>query len=176
MRTRRIENEWLLLEELQQANSSRLRIERGPDHFNVTAEGFPALLDQPANATQLASSIQRTHNLRIVFPRYYPTMPAEVYLDTPVFHPNVHPDTGFICLWTKHRVVTTLEKTLAQLQRVLAWELLNPAEEHVMQPAALDWYRQPGVSESLPLDFASFVPVCSDAWALDAAPLRRRLS
>jgi hypothetical protein len=120
--------------------------------------------------------VKLTHRLRIVFPRYYPSMPVEVYLDEPVFHPNVHPDTGFVCLWVKHRIQTTLEQTLAQLQRVLCWGLLNAADEHVMQPDAMLWYAQPGVREHLPFESAPFLPVHTEAWVSECTPVRRRLS
>ncbi|NYF78660.1 ubiquitin-conjugating enzyme E2 variant [Granulicella arctica] len=176
MRARRIENEWLLLEALQQANPGRLQLTRHPDSFAITATHLPALLEAPANPANPGAAIHHTHHLRVTFPRYYPSMPVEVYLDTPVFHPNVHPDTGFVCLWTKHRIQTTLEQTLSQLQRVLNWTLLNTDPEHVMQPAALLWYQQPNIREHLPLASTPFVPVHAEAWQTAPPPLRRRLS
>lgn len=177
MRTRRIENEWLLLKELEQANSSRLQAVHSGDSLSIKVDGFPALLNPPMDLAVLSTCIRSVHNLRIAFPRYYPTMPAELYLDDPVFHPNVHPDTGFVCLWTKHRVQTTLEQTLAQLQRVLSWNLLNAEEEHVVQPQALRWYQQPGVREHLPLQFTSLTAVHPQSWSNPSdLPLRRRLS
>jgi len=177
MRTRRIENEWLLLKELEQADSSRLQAVRNCDSFSLKVDCFPALLDRPTDLASLGNSIQPAHSLRIIFPRYYPSMPVELYLDSPVFHPNVHPDTGFVCLWTKHRVKTTLEQILAQLQRVLSWSLLNTDEEHVVQPDALLWYQQPGVREHLPLPFTPFFAIHPQSWSSPPdMPLRRRLS
>jgi ubiquitin-protein ligase len=175
MRERRIDNEWLLLEALTQANPSRLRLARDPDAFAVEIANLPALLAPPPDLEHPAAHIERIHSLRVIFPRYYPSMPVEVYLDNPVFHPNVHPDTGFVCLWTRHRITTTLEHTLAQLQRVLSWALLNPDPKHVMQLEALRWYQQPGVRDHLPLPVTPFTPVHADSWA-PAAPVRRRLS
>lgn len=172
MRERRIDNEWTLLEQLQQANPDRLQLTRNRDHFALEVHGLPAL---PLPYTALADPIDR-HALRAVFPRYYPSMPVEIYLDVPVFHPNVHPHTGFVCLWTKHRVATTLEQTLAQLQRVLSWSLLNPQTEHVMQPDALLWHTQNEAGTKLPLSFIPFIPVHAEAWAPQTAPMRRRLS
>lgn len=176
MRARRIENEWTLLEALQQANPSRLRLARDRDLFLLEVGGFPALLSSPCEDVTANDAIVSSHRLRIVFPRYYPVMSAEVYLDTPVFHPNVHPDTGFVCLWTKHRVQTTLEQTLAQLQRVLAWDLFNAQTEHVMQLNALFWYAQSDVRVRFPLHFVPFEPVHSEAWVPRTASMRRRLS
>lgn len=174
MRARRIENEWLLLEALRQANPGRLRLTHHPDAFTLQADGLPALREAPADPAR--PTLQTTHSLRIVFPRYYPSMPLEVYLDAPVFHPNVHPDTGFVCLWTRHRIQTTLEQTLAQLQRVLAWQLLNTDPEHVMQPAALHWYQLPGIRRHLPLIYIPFLPVHAEAWTTPHDTFRRRLS
>lgn len=175
MRERRIDNEWALLEQLRQANPDRLQLARNHDHFALEVHGLPALT-VPSTGTVALDNIFGSHSLRVVFPRYYPSMPAEIYLDTPVFHPNVNPDTGFVCLWTKHRVSTTLEQTLAQLQRVLSWRLLNTQTEHVMQPGALLWYAQNRASVQLPLDFIPFVPVHTEAWVPPTAPMRRRLS
>jgi ubiquitin-protein ligase len=176
MRARRIENEWLLLQALQQANPGRLQLSRHTDSFALEVSDLPALIEGPADPAKAGAATQRIHRIRVVFPRYYPTMPVEVYLDAPVFHPNVHPDTGFVCLWTKHRIQTTLEQTLAQLQRVLSWSLLNTDAEHVMQPEALLWHTQPGVREHLPLASVLFTPVHAEAWTPTATPLRRRLS
>lgn len=176
MRARRIENEWLLLEALQQANSDRLRLLRQSDLFVVEVSNLPALMASPACSAKPDNVVKHTHRLRIVFPRYYPSMPLEVYIEEPVFHPNVHPDTGFVCLWTKHRIQTTLEHTLAQLQRVLCWELLNIDAEHVMQPAALIWYKQLLAREYLPLKFVPFLPVNAESWITETMPKRRRLS
>jgi hypothetical protein len=176
MRARRIENEWLLLEELRQANSGRLRLGRNHDHFALEVDGLPALLGPSSGFAAVSNMVKSSHSLRAVFPRYYPSMPVEIYLDASVFHPNVQPDTGYVCLWTKHRVQTTLEQTLAQLQRVLSWNLFNAETEHVMQPDALTWYAQDAARAQLPLEFTPFVPVHSEAWIPNPTPLRRRLS
>ena len=176
MRARRIENEWHLLESLRQSNSDRLQLARDGDHFALEVDGLPALVRAPGDGGTAEEAISSHHSLRIIFPRYYPTMPAEVYLRATVFHPNVNPDTGFVCLWTKHHVETTLERTLAQLQRVLAWVLVNADPEHVMQRDALLWFTQRVSRIHLPLDFIPFTPVYPHAWDFGAPPLRRRLS
>ena len=177
-RQRRIENEWLLLEAQQKANPSRLRLTPllapTPDSNALEVLGLPALAAVPIDPAH--PDVHSVHTLRIELPRYYPSMPAEVYLDTPVFHPNVHPDTGFVCLWATHRITTSLEQTLAQLQRVLSWQLVNTSPDHVMQPAALAWYQRPEVRQYLPLASNSFSPVHSEAWAAPPAVFRRRLS
>jgi Ubiquitin-conjugating enzyme len=176
MRTRRIENEWLLLEALQRLNPGRIRPTRAGELVSLEVDGFSALRYAPVTDESMGEAVTSHHCLRIAFPRYYPTMPVEVYLDAPVFHPNVNPDNGFVCLWTRHRVQTTLEQTIAQLQRVLAWAMLNPDASHVVQPDALHWYARPGMRDRLPLHFTPMAPVQSQAWDFDRAPARRRLS
>ena len=176
MRTRRIENEWLSLEALQRLNPERMRFAGAGELVWVEVDGFSALCRAPVAEESMSEAVASRHRVRIAFPRYYPTMPVEVYLDAPVFHPNVNPDNGFVCLWTRHRVQTTLEQTLAQLQRVLAWALLNVDADHVVQPDALDWYARPGVRDQLPLHFVPMTPVQSRAWDFGLAPARRRLS
>jgi ubiquitin-protein ligase len=176
MRIRRIENEWLLLEALQKANPGRIQSTRHGDSFAMEVFDLPALMEAPTDPADPGSAVKRSHSFHIVFPRYYPSMPLEVYLDKPAFHPNVHPDTGYVCLWTRHRVQTTLEHTLAQLRRILCWQLLNTEEEHVMQPAALLWYGREGVRENLRIESAPFVPIQAEAWMDDLKPIRRRLS
>ena len=176
MRARRIENEWLLLQAFQQLNPGRLQLARLADCFALEVNGLAALRERPADGADLETALTLVQSVRIVFPRYYPSMPVEVYLVTPVFHPNVHPDTGFVCLWTRHRVPTTIEQTLAQLQRVLCWRLLNADPEHVMQPAALAWYEQEGVRDALPLASQGFAPLEAAAWTPPSTGVRRRLS
>jgi len=133
-------------------------------------------MDAPADSTNPAPAVKRSHSFRVVFPRYYPAMPVEVYLDKPVFHPNVHPDTGYVCLWTRHSIQTTIEHTLAQLRRILCWQLVNEENEHVMQPTALLWYASEGVRDYLPIESAPFVPIHAEAWLTQLKPIRRRLS
>lgn len=176
MRTRRIENELLLLEALQRLNPKRLRLAREGEIVSLEVDGFSALRHAPVADESMSEAVASRHSFRIAFPRYYPTMPAEVYLDAPVFHPNVNPDNGFVCLWIRHRVQTTLERTLAQLQQVLAWDKLNVDANHVVQSDALDWYARQGVKDRLPLHFVPLAPVQSHAWDFGHAPARRRLS
>ena len=176
MRTRRIENEWLLLEALQRLNPGQLSLTREGEIVSIEVDGFSALRHAPVAGESMSEAVRSRHRVRIAFPRYYPTMPVEVYLDAPVFHPNVNPDNGFVCLWTRHRVHTTLERTLAQLQRVLAWALLNVDASHVVQSYALDWYTRPGIKDRLPLRFVPLAPVQPHAWDFGSAPARRRLS
>ncbi len=61
----------------------------------------------------------------------------ELYLEAPMRHPNIHPITGFVCLWEQHRVSYTVEHAIHRAAAILGWRLLNPDPRHVMQPDAL---------------------------------------
>lgn len=149
MRSRRIENEWVELTSRQEAHSDLELRAREDDRFRLVVRHMPALLKAPVLDGRFQFD-QESHQLTMVFPRFYPAMPVEFYLDAPVFHPNVHPINGFVCLWNRHRIQTTCLQTLAQLQRVLAWQLVNADPEHLMQREALLWY-QAGGDALLPL-------------------------
>ena len=77
------------------------------------------------------------HDLRIDFPVHFPAVPMELFLSRPVIHPNIHPETGFVCLWNQHRVSNTVEHAMHKLVAMLAGQLQNAEPQHVMQPAAL---------------------------------------
>jgi len=66
-------------------------------------------------------------------------VPIEAFLAVPVFHPNVHPDNGFVCLWTRGSTGDTIVTALVRLQNVIGWRLHNASPDHLMQPAALAW-------------------------------------
>jgi ubiquitin-protein ligase len=138
LRQRRIENEWDLLQQLAQANPALLSaIQRHQDDFLLK-------LSQTTAPVQVEGSIElRTeHDVRLSFPRFFPTMPIEAYVTPPVFHPNVHPDTGFVCLWGRFSLHDTVVEALCQLQRVLTFTLFSESADHVMQPEALEWVKK----------------------------------
>jgi hypothetical protein len=175
MRKRRIYNEWLILKNLQAMNPERLlRLARDTDSFSLTLQGIPALRTQPRALEEWTASLRTTHSVRISFPRFYPAMPCEVYVTDSFFHPNAHPDTGFVCLWERHLALHTVVHALAQLEAVLSGRLFNRDERHVMQPDALDFYLQPEVAARMPLPCS---PILTPAplQATDRRPFRRRL-
>lgn len=141
VRENRIAGEWQLLQELAILNPDRIQEleqqERGS--IQLTLFRSPALKEKP-EAGQLPTIVD-LHRIKIEFPRYYPSVPCEVFLSRPVFHPNIDPANGFVCLWDQHRVANTVETAIVKLTAVLAWELLNGDAPHIMQPTALDWYR-----------------------------------
>ncbi len=128
---RRLQAEWDLLQQLAALNPQRLAQPQGQEsEFRVTLLATPALL---ADGT----TTQPEHHLRIVYPRFFPSIPLELYLAQPVLHPNVHPLTGFVCLWDRHRISNTVEHALHKTVAILGWRLLNLEPRHVMQRAAL---------------------------------------
>ena len=93
----------------------------------------------------------------------------EMYLSVPVLHPNVHPETGFVCLWDRHRVSNTVEIAMHKLVAMLAGTLWNADALHVMQPGAVPC----AVGEPMPLQGVAY-----DAFPAETstpATRRRRL-
>lgn len=130
---RRLTTEWALLQRLAAQNPQRLVDLQAEDlTFYLQLKGTPAL---PLSSG--AGDVRSDHHVRIIFPRFYPTTPLELYLQTPVQHPNIHPQTGFVCLWDRHRVGHTVEHALHKLVAILGWRLYNRDAVHIMQPAAL---------------------------------------
>lgn len=122
------------------------------------------------------ANIVENHLVTISFPRYYPAVPSEVFLEKPVFHPNVDPASGFVCLWDKHHVANTASIALAKLASVLAWRLMNATTPHVMQPEALAWYQSSDEARAaLPLTKSPWITTQVPEETLQR-PLRRRLS
>ena len=150
---RRTEQEWQLLLLSAGRNPELLRDCARIAEGEETSFRFQ-LLQSPSLVEHAGSlQVQDSHRIVISFPRFFPTIPLEVRLLTPVFHPNVHPDTGFICLWNRFSPADTVFEAVAQLQRVISWSLFNEELEHIMQPQSLEWYRDPTRSVSLPLLF-----------------------
>ena len=140
MLERRLSAEWALLLALVERNPDRLHHPVARDtRFFVTLIG-PEVLTTHESAGPLIAS----HDIRIDYPVHFPAVPMELYLHTPVLHPNVHPDTGFVCLWDRHRMSNTVEQALHKTVAMLNGSLHNPDTLHVMQPAALPLLPGPG--------------------------------
>lgn len=182
MRELRIENEWRLLEQAAVAMPERLGLLRrerdaaGGESFSMRVTGMPALSEQPAGAGWMTAT-RYTHTLRIGFPRFFPAMPIEVFVLPPVFHPNAHPETGFLCIWSTHRAAHTVLGALARTAAVLRWALVNRETDHVMQPEALRWWigLNPEQAACLPLP-ADPLPLATDSLPEAPAAWRKRLS
>jgi ubiquitin-protein ligase len=142
-RARRIANEWAVLTSLAPAER---RAEGDTDVFTTTIRDAPALVGDPE-----ALEIVRDHDLVFRLPRFFPTMPVEVFLARPVFHPNVHPRTGFVCLWKEDDPGNSVADAIVRLRLVISWRMFNESPVHVMQEEAVRWYRSPGRSIAVPL-------------------------
>jgi hypothetical protein len=139
LRTRRMEEEWHLLEKLAVANPCILAdIACFPEEFAVTLKNSPAWTQ---NGSEL--KIENEHVVRYVYPRYYPTLPLESYLVRPVAHVNVDPSTGFACLWEQYRSSQTIVDAVLITRAIMAWRAVNRDPAHQMQ--ALDLPEIPGM-------------------------------
>ena len=133
---RRLRSEWSLLERLTMQNPHRLGELRAIDHtFFVKLRGTPGVLvpGTPREVAQLRTRAVTEHCIRITFPEYFPAAPMEVYLERPAVHPNIHPETGFVCVWDRHRVSNTIEHAIHKTVAILGWKLRNLEPVHVMQ-------------------------------------------
>jgi hypothetical protein len=177
MRERRVNNEWLILQELRAINPERMPAPaRDADNFYLTVHGIPALRRQPPSLDDWTACLRSTHSARVFFPRFYPAMPCEVYVADSFFHPNAHPDTGFVCLWERHLALHSIVHVLTQLAAILSGRLFNRDERHVMQPEALAFYLRPEVSARLPLPSSPLLVPAQLQTAPDRKIVRRRLS
>ncbi len=140
LRDRRIEQEWLLLNELATTNPDLLEVLRR--RKLADSEDFAVRLNETEGilAGEPADMRIRVHHVRLSFPRFYPTSPLEAYLSQPVKHPNVDPRNGFVCLWTRHGTGETVVEALRRLQEVIAWKRMNLDSDHLMQPETIDWH------------------------------------
>jgi hypothetical protein len=127
IRERRIRHEWDWLRRTAEVDPSLLTV---PDLPNA-----PVLLPQtPWYALDGATRVGLA--VRFTFPPYYPSVPLEAWLAEPALHPNIHPETGFVCLWDMRQEGTSLVEAVLQLQRVVTWRLFNFSADHLMQPGA----------------------------------------
>jgi ubiquitin-protein ligase len=140
---RRVDQEWKLLQQVA---------ERNPRVVEVTgrrrlADGelFELVLKETSGIVGWRGTeplIERRHRVTFRFPRFFPAVPLEATLAPPVFHPNVDPINGFVCLWTRTSPGDTIMEALRRLQRIVAWAAVNYDAEHVMQPEAVVWPRR----------------------------------
>lgn len=118
LREKRIANEWAYLLSLARENPDLLHVagrrqEPAGECFQFTLEGTAAYVGPPNERR-----IRSTHTVTMRFPEFYPAVPCEAFLKETVFHPNVHPVNGFICLWDRFSPGTAL---LKQFSRFSGW-------------------------------------------------------
>jgi hypothetical protein len=178
VRERRLRSEWALLQTLVALNPNRLSGPLWQDTvFLVSLLGTPAV---PLDAKDRNLCVTE-HRLRIVFPVDFPALPMEAYLANSVFHPNIHPETGFLCLWEKHASTNTVEHALHKTAAMLGWSLLARNAQHCMQAearkVAMDPDRLAEIRSQLQAEPLSGVNH-REGYVYDAplSPRRRRLS
>jgi ubiquitin-protein ligase len=139
---RRMHAEWNLLQQLAARNPDRLTdLSLDDGTIVLRLKKTPALL--------IDGSVHYEHVISLGFPMHYPAVPMTLHLQEPVLHPNVHPSSGFVCLWADHRITNTVEHALHKTVAILGWRLFNAETVHVMQPAALLRVADAGSAEQL---------------------------
>lgn len=139
LRSRRMEEEWQLLEKLACANPRVFAgISRIPDEFHITLKESPVWIQSGCER-----QIETEHTIRYVYPRYYPTLPLEGYFVHPLVHMNVDPVTGFVCLWDRYRPAQTIVDAILITRAIMAWKTANRDPAHCMQ--AVEYAELPGM-------------------------------
>ena len=153
LRQRRIKNEGGILAALAQANPDGLEILDASPQRGV----FRVSLGQTSGILRLdfPSLVATRHEAEISFPRFFPDAPIEARLLAPVFHPNVDPLNGLVCLWDRFSAGDTAAEALRRLQQIIAWKMFNLDARHLMQPEAAEWSRHP--DRPLPLEFTPLI-------------------
>jgi ubiquitin-protein ligase len=159
LRDIRIDKEWTLVQRLAQLNPDRLEaLERGP---SSSQEVFRVRLHSSPGIEGLEGSemvIRNTHTFSFCYPRFYPEIPIECYIEEPLFHPNIKPETGFVCLWEQASSSFTVVQAIARAHAMLAFQMVNIHDVHVMNDAAAEWFRSKAEPECLvPLEWSDLI-------------------
>lgn len=163
---RRLQAEWELLQQLAQLNPGRLTEISSEDHsFRFTLRNTPTQLSDSPDG-EAASN----HNVRVKYPTFFPSTPLELYVDRAFFHPNVHPKTGFVCLWDLHRIEHTIEHALHKLVAMMSRRLYNLEAMHMMQPEAIHGIDQDG------FEIHPLIGIAHNRFFPEQPPRRTRLS
>ena len=146
----RIDKEWTLLQRLASTNPHAVEVvgrQTSPveETFRVRLHASPGVAS--ARADQIDT--RQTHSLRLCFPRFYPDVPIDCYIDEPLFHPNVRPETGFVCLWEQADPRDTVIQALARTQAMAAYRMVNTGAAHLMNREAAEWYQTFAVPHEL---------------------------
>lgn len=153
LRQVRVGNEWKLLQQLASLNQSVIDI---LGRRSVAEEDlFCIALRQTCGIAQAGAMTKfvLSHRVEIRLARFFPSVPIDARLVTPVFHPNVDPGTGFVCLWNRFSPGDTVSEVLYRLQHIISWTWVNLDGVHVVQLDAAKWYQDPLRRTALPLTF-----------------------
>ena len=150
---RRVEQEWRLLQLLANTNPAIIESVRRAQEVRGAVFSFSLQRTRALVGSLGDFQFRDSHAVMLHFPEFFPSVPIEASLVSPVFHPNVHPENGFVCLWGRFTPGDTVREAVSQLQRVITWELLNEESDHLMQPAAIAWYKDALRDIELPLRY-----------------------
>jgi hypothetical protein len=150
LRADRVAKEWTLLERLAALNPGVVEIVgRHPspieDVFEVRLHDSPGV----AAVSGSALTVRDTHTFRFCFTRLFPEVGIECYVAEPLFHPNIRPETGFVCLWDEARSRDTVVQALARAQAMAAFRMVNMGANHLMNREAASWYETIGRPQGL---------------------------
>lgn len=145
LRHDRVAKEWDLLHRLAALNPRQIdivdrRSTLDDETFVLRLQDSPGLESARGRAMQGRD----VHSLRLCFSRFYPEVPIECYVDEPLFHPNIKPETGFVCLWDQVNPRDTVVQAIARAQAMAAFRMVNLGGPHVMNRAAAEWYQEFG--------------------------------
>lgn len=133
LRNRRMEIEWQLLEALAAANPTSFgSVIRLQDEFRILMRESPAWV-----GSSKEGRVETEHELRYVYPRYYPSLPLEGYFVRPVLHVNVDPVTGFVCLWKDYRPAQTIVDAILITRAIMACKVANWDPAHRLQEVSV---------------------------------------
>lgn len=143
LRTDRIEREWRLLNKLAAVNPHRLevlnrKVTPAEESFFVRLLCSPGV--EAAHQETLATRAE--HTMRLSFTRFFPDVPIECYALEPIFHPNIRPETGFVCLWQDANPRDCTIQAVARAQAMAAYRMVNLGSAHVMNRKAAEWYTE----------------------------------
>jgi ubiquitin-protein ligase len=150
LRADRIEKEWRMLERFSGLNADKLEVLERRSHpdeeiFHIQLSNSPGIAalesDQPV--------LRNRHRLRFVYPRFYPEMPIECYVEEPLFHPNVKPETGFLCLWEQSSPRHSVIQAIARAHAMAAYRMVNLGGPHLMNHRAGEWYKNKAMPGNL---------------------------
>jgi hypothetical protein len=154
---RRVANEWRDAKQLEQCNTDVIRFgqlrSEGDDTVLAVALSQTAGLVISGNGLQVVEE----HEAELRFPRFFPAVPIEAYLRRPVFHPNIDPVNGFVCLWDRFSAGDTVVTAMCHLQQMVAWRMFNLRADHVMQREAAEWYDGGRDGHRLPLKYRELI-------------------
>lgn len=168
LRNRRIDAEWHLLAALADANPVTFAaITRLEDEFRIDMRQSPAWV-----GGRQERKIETAHMLRYVYPRYYPSLPLEGYFVRPIFHINVDPATGFVCLWQDYRPAQTIVDAILITRAIMVGKVANLDAAHRMQQEAALEYEESPALPIMPL----MLPSACRPLLSQKRPGRRRLA